>query len=178
MHYRKHLRDLFRMLIVFAVMSNIVYAGGLPKQTVLPLKLASQSADAAMAQCRLDGYKVSVAVVDRSGVLMYQIRDDGAGVHTVDSSRRKAYTAASMRAPTQFFAELIGRVPEVQGLRDMNDSILILGGGLPVKLSGEVVGGIGVGGAPGGKLDEACARAGLKAINADLYEQLKEVSDN
>ncbi len=171
MHHRKRFRNLFRMLFVFAVMSNIVYAESLPKQVVLPLKLASQSADAAMAQCRLDGYRVSIAVVDRSGILMYQIRDDGAGVHTVDSSRRKAYTAASMGAPTQFFAELIARVPEVQGLRDMNDSILILGGGIPVKISGEVVGGIGVGGAPGGQLDEACARAGLKAINADLYEK-------
>ncbi len=171
MHHRKCFKKLFRMLFVFAVMSNIAYAEGLPKQAVLPLKLASQSADAAMAQCRLDGYRVSIAVVDRSGVLMYQIRDDGAGVHTIDSSRRKAYTAASMKASTQFFAELIDRVPEVQGLRDMNNSILILGGGLPVKLSGEVVGGIGVGGAPGGKLDEACARAGLKAINADLYEK-------
>lgn len=171
MHHRIRFRNLFRILFVFAVMSNFAYAEGLPKQAHLSLKLAGQSAEAAMAKCRLDGYKVSIAVVDRSGVLMYQIRDDGAGVHTVDSSRRKAYTAASMRASTQYFAELVGRVPEVQGLRDMNDSILILGGGLPVKLSGEIVGGIGVGGAPGGKLDEACARAGLKAINADLYEK-------
>ncbi len=159
------------MVFMCSMLPTAIYAGDLPKQLVLPLKLASQAADAAMKQCQKDGYRVSIAVVDRSGILTYLIRDDGAGVHTIDSSRRKAYTAASMRAPTQFFAELIGRLPEVQGLRDMNDSILILGGGLPVKLAGEVVGGIGVGGAPGGKLDEACARAGLKAIDADLYQK-------
>ncbi len=48
----------------------------------------------------------------------------------------------------------------------MNESILILGGGLPVRIDGEFLGGIGVGGAPGAKLDEACARAGLSAIGA------------
>ena len=56
--------------------------------------------------------------------------------------------------------------PETQGLRDMNASILILGGGLPIRMDGEVIGGIRVGGAPGAKLDEACARAGLATIGA------------
>ncbi|MFV1976945.1 MAG: heme-binding protein [Candidatus Scalindua sp.] len=171
MHNRKRFRNIFILLLIFTAMPGVIFAEGLPNQAFLPLKLASQSANAAMEKCRLDGYKVSIAVVDRSGVLITLIRDDGAGVHTTDSSSRKAYTAASMKAPTQFFAELISRASEVQGLRDMNDSILILGGGLPVKIAGEIVGGIGVGGAPGGKLDEACARAGLKAINADLYEK-------
>jgi uncharacterized protein GlcG (DUF336 family) len=56
--------------------------------------------------------------------------------------------------------------PALQGLRDMDRNILILGGGLPIEINGEMVGGIGVGGAPGAHLDDACAQAGLDAIGA------------
>ena len=141
----------------------------LPREAVLPLALAQEAAQAALEQCRAGGYRVSVAVVDRGGVLRVLLRDDGAGVHPVDSSRRKAYTATSLRAPTTRFAELIARKPELQGLRDMNASILMLGGGLPIRFGSEVVGGIGVGGAPGAHLDEDCARAGLLRIGAHPY---------
>ncbi|MFQ5487288.1 MAG: heme-binding protein [Gammaproteobacteria bacterium] len=143
--------------------------GKLPRQAVLPQALASEAAAAALERCQGDGYRVSVAVVDRAGVLRTLLRADGAGVHTVDSSRRKAYTAVSMKAPTAKFAALIARRPEVQGLRDMNESILLLGGGLPIRMGSEIVGGIGVGGAPGAHFDEACARAGLERIGADPY---------
>ena len=61
---------------------------------------------------------------------------------------------------------MIAKQPALQALRDMNDSILMLGGGLPIEMAGEVVGAIGVGGAPGTHLDDACAEAGLDAIGA------------
>ena len=54
----------------------------------------------------------------------------------------------------------------LQALREMNESILMVGGGLPIEIAGEVVGAIGVGGAPGTHLDDACAEAGLDAIGA------------
>ncbi|HET8700167.1 MAG TPA: heme-binding protein, partial [Nitrococcus sp.] len=120
----------------------------------------------AVTACSKDGYHVSAAIVDRDGILEAFARADGAGPHTVDSSRHKAYTAASLRESTAKFAELIAKHPELQGLRDMNASILILAGGLPIRIHGEFVGGIGVGGAPGGNLDERCAHAGLAAIGA------------
>ena len=56
----------------------------------------------------------------------------------------------------------------------MNDRILILGGGLPIELEGEVVGGIGVGGAPGGHLDEACAAAGLAILGKSQHAKPQE----
>ena len=96
---------------------------------------------------------LGAAVVDRAGVVRALLREDGAGPHTVASSRKKAYTAASLKRPTAELAELIAKMPAVQGLRDMNDHILILGGGLPIIMAGEIVGGIGVGGAPGGHLE-------------------------
>jgi len=136
----------------------------LPKQAYLPLDIAASAASAAIKKCAEDGYHVSVAVVDRSGVLRILLRTDGAGPHTVHSSFRKAYTAASLGRSTQELAAMIKEKPELQGLRDMDSEILILGGGLPIKIEDDVVGGIGVGGAPGGNLDEACARAGLDKI--------------
>jgi uncharacterized protein GlcG (DUF336 family) len=57
-------------------------------------------------------------------------------------------------------------VPTLQALRDVNDQMLMLGGGLPIEFGGEIVGGIGVGGAPGAHLDDACAQAGLDVIGA------------
>ena len=141
-------------------------ADELPKEPVLPLSMAGRAVQAAMEACKKDGYRVSVTVVDRAGILRTMGRADGAGPHTVESSRKKAYTAASLRRPTTELAELINKVPTLQALREMNDHILMLGGGLPIEIGGDVVGGIGVGGAPGAHLDDACAQAGLDAIGA------------
>jgi len=139
-------------------------ADELPKESLLPLSMATKAVQTALEACKKDGYRVSVSIVDRAGVLRAMGRADGAGSHTVDSSRKKAYTAASLRRPTTELAELIAKVPTLQALREMNPDILILGGGLPIDISGDVVGGIGVGGAPGAHLDDACAQAGLDVI--------------
>ena len=141
-------------------------ADELSKESVLPLGTATKAIQAALDACKKDGYRVSVSVVDRAGVLRAMGRADGAGPHTVDSSRKKAYTAASLRRPTSELADLITKVPTLQALRDMNGEILILGGGLPIEINGEVIGGIGVGGAPGTHLDDTCAQEGLDAIGA------------
>lgn len=154
------------MICLSSLLTAGVSAAELPRETVLPLSLATKAASAAVAQCTKDGYRVSAAVVDRAGVVRALLRGDGAGPHTVDSSRKKAYTSTSMGRPTAELGELIARMPAVQALRDMNENILVLGGGLPIQMGGEVVGGIGVGGAPGGHLDAACAQAGLESIGA------------
>lgn len=154
-------------VIVGAPVATTVRAGDeLPKESVLPLSMAGKAVQAAVEACKKDGYRVSVSVVDRDGVLRSMARADGAGPHTIESSRKKAYTAASLRRQTSELAELIAKVPALEALRDMNENILMLGGGSPIEIGGEVVGGIGVGGAPGAHLDDACARAGLDAIGA------------
>ncbi len=133
----------------------------------LTLSFAEKAAHAALSKCEAGGYQVSVALVDHGGNLKVLLRGDGAGPHTQDSSFKKAYTSASIRRSTNELAALIAKVPTLQALGDMNDNILILGGGLPVRMGEVVVGGIGVGGAPGADLDEACAQAGLDAIKSD-----------
>jgi uncharacterized protein GlcG (DUF336 family) len=144
----------------------VAAAEELPREATLPLALANKAAAAAQEKCKQDGYRVSVAVVDRAGVLKVLMRGDGAGPHTTNSSSKKAYTAASLRRPTSEMAELVAKTPALQGLRDIDDKVLILGGGLPIEIAGEVIGAIGVGGAPGGHLDEACAQTGLDSIGA------------
>jgi uncharacterized protein GlcG (DUF336 family) len=162
-----HIRTFMMVSVIVSLrVSAWVLADELPKESVLPLHLAGKAVQASLDACKKDGYRVSVSVVDRAGVLRAMARGDGAGPHTVDSSRKKAYTAASLRRATTELAELVNKVPTLQALRDMNNDILILGGGLPIEIGGDVIGGIGVGGAPGAHLDDACAQAGLDAIGA------------
>jgi uncharacterized protein GlcG (DUF336 family) len=132
----------------------------------LSANAAMRAAEAALAQCTEDGNRVSVAVVDRSGLERATLRGDGSGPHTYESAVQKAFTAASFATPT---SELQQRTqePQASALRDIPD-VLMLGGGLPVQVGNETVAGIGVAGAPGGDLDEACARAGIDAIAGDL----------
>ena len=149
------------------VLSIPAFAQDFPTQKVLPLELSTQAAMAAIKKCHNDGFKVSVAIVDQSGLLKVQLKADGAGPHTLDSSRRKAYTANSLRDSTHKYAVLVTQKPELQSLTRLNENILLLGGGFPIKIGGEVVGGIGVGGAPGIEFDEVCASAALKVLKAD-----------
>ncbi len=155
------------VLGAFLLATSPTIAAELPTAAYLPLKMAQKAANAAMAKCIADGYRVSVAVVARSGSTKVLIRGDGAGPHTVGSSTGKAFTSASMGQPTAKLAGLIKDKPFLDGLRDMDPRLVILGGALPIKISGKLVGGIGVGGAPGGHLDEACAKAGIEAIGAN-----------
>jgi len=153
-------------------LSSHVSAQDFSTQKVLLLELSTQAAMAAIKKCHDDGFRVSVAIVDQSGLLKVQLKADGAGPHTLDSSRRKAYTANSLRDSTHKYAVLVAQKPELQSLARLNDNILLLGGGFPVKIGGEVVGGIGVGGAPGIEFDEVCATAALKVLKADeTYEK-------
>lgn len=154
------------------LLSTLSSAQDFSTQKVLPLELSTQAAMAAIKKCHDDGFKVSVAIVDQSGLLKVQLKADGAGPHTLDSSRRKAYTANSLRDSTHKYAVLVAQKPELQSLTRLNENILLLGGGFPIKVGGEVVGGIGVGGAPGIEFDEVCASAALKVLKADeTYEK-------
>ncbi len=151
----------YLLLLILSLCVVSVYA---QTGSGLSMAIANKMVLAAAQQCENDGYKVSVAVVDKGGVVLAQVRMDGAGVHTIESSFRKAYTSASVRMSTQKLAQIAAKDPELQGLHRLGNNILILGGGLPITLNGEVIGGIGVGGAPGIQFDEVCAEAGLKVF--------------
>ena len=123
---------------VIALTSAInTQAAKLPTQTYLDLNTSITLAEEALNSCLGKGYNVSVAVVDASGVTRAIMRADKAGPHTLESSRKKAFTSASMGRPTADFANLIKKKPQLAGLRDMDPNILILGGGLPIKVKGQ-----------------------------------------
>ncbi len=158
--------------VLICLISSPAWPVNLPTQHILPLELATKAAITAIKKCSADGFRVSVTIVDQAGLIKTQLRADGAGPHTLDSSRRKAYTAASLQDSTQQFAALIAKNPELKSLTRMNEHILFLGGGFPIKIAGETVGAVGVGGAPGTKHDEACAKAALKVLDVDdLFEK-------
>ena len=159
-----YIRGSIVAILALALGAKSAGAAALLDQKVLPLSLATQAAQAAVAACRQKGFHISVAVTDQDGLVRVLLRDDGAGPHTLDSSVKKAYTAASLGVSTGVLKKIMVEHPDATGLRDMNNRILIMQGGLPIKAGTEAIGGIGVGGTPGGDTDEACARAGLEKI--------------
>ncbi|MEK6748369.1 MAG: heme-binding protein [Pseudomonadota bacterium] len=142
----------------------------------LNVEAASKAAWEALRACRKQGYSVAVAVVDRGGNVQALLRDRYAGPHTPETATRKAWTANSFRQPTATLAELLqqGKIPnQVQH----NPGALLVGGGLLIESAGQIIGGIGVSGAPPGKsekdsIDGACAQSGLDAI-----QELLEMGD-
>lgn len=142
------------------------YASAAEVQTASFTQISSQSAFklalTAVNQCEANGYKVSATVVDLSGNVIAQLRSDGAGVHTLDSSRKKAFTVASMKQPSSNLMTLIADKPIMQPLQNMDDNLLFLAGGVPIMLNDAMIGAIGVGGAPGGHLDVECAEKAIK----------------
>lgn len=152
---------------LFGASVSISSAQELPTSRFLPMAIANEIALSAIAKCNADGFRVSVAVADRNGAPIVFLRGDGTGPHTADSARRKAYTAASMRSSTAELAERLAKNPAAAALATLPD-ILPLAGGLPVKAGEEIIGGIGVGGAPGGDKDAACGQAGLDSVAAKL----------
>ncbi|GEK69696.1 GlcG/HbpS family heme-binding protein [Paracoccus denitrificans] len=139
----------------------------LPTAPYLPLDLAVKAADAALNACVAEGHNVSVAIVARDGATKALLKADGSGPHTAGSAEGKAFTSAAMGRDTAGLAEFIATNPANDGLRDMDARMVIQAGGLPIRLGGALVGGIGVGGAPSGDIDANCAAAGLTAIGAD-----------
>ncbi|MFG1351327.1 heme-binding protein [Xanthobacter autotrophicus] len=134
----------------------------------LPLTLANEAALEAVRACAEKGWPVSVAVVDVSGEIRVLVKGDHSTTHTRTSSFRKAYTVATLGPVFGFdtlsaFVEKTRGGPNTQALASLPD-ILLLAGGVGVKAKGEIVAAIGVGGAPGGEKDEACAAAGLARI--------------
>jgi len=129
---------------------------------------ALKAAQAALAKCRADGYQVSVAVVDRSGLEQVMLRDRYAGAHSPETATNKAWTAVSFRTNTSELVKLTQPGQPSSGIRNL-PRVVAVGGGVKIEAGGSIVAGIGVSGAPGGDADEVCANAGIKAI-ADSLE--------
>jgi uncharacterized protein GlcG (DUF336 family) len=134
---------------------------------VLTPETALKAAQATLAKCRAGGFQVTVAVVDRMGVVQVLLRDRFAGPHTPDLARAKAYTAASFRTNTTALAEATQAGRPQSGIRNQ-PGVAAVGGGVMIEGGGALLGAIGVSGAPSGREDDACAEAGIAAIREDI----------
>jgi uncharacterized protein GlcG (DUF336 family) len=130
-------------------------------------EIALELASTALADCRQRGYQVAVAVVDRFGVTLVVLRDRFAGPHTPSTAAGKAWTAVSFRTNTTDLVAATQPTAPQAGVRDLPGAV-ILGGGVMVQAGGSLVGAIGISGAPGGDADDACAKAGIAAVQDKL----------
>jgi uncharacterized protein GlcG (DUF336 family) len=152
-------------LAASAALASPAAAQGLLAERNISLAMAQTIANTALEKCQSMGYKVSVTVIDRAGLVIVMLRGDGAGLHTPEGADRKAYTARTYRAPSANFAKRVqtdpGYAPAMQYTR-----VLALGGGLPIKAGNEVVGAVGVSGSPG--KDDVCSQAGIDKVADQL----------
>ena len=134
--------------------------------------LAAEAVAEAVAVCAKQGYKVTAAIVDTDGVVQALLRGDGASMVAFATASDKAFTVLMLGAPrnedsSAAIAERIGNAPSAGGLAKVRH-VLLQPGALRIKVGDEAIAAIGVGGAPGGNFDEACAKAGLDKISDRL----------
>jgi uncharacterized protein GlcG (DUF336 family) len=159
-------------LSAFVLVASLGSAAAAEKPLLMTAKsltpeAALQVAQATLEACRKGGYQVAVAVVDRGGLLQVLLRDRFAGPHTPKTATRKAWTALSFRTDTTEMSDFTQPGKEASGVRQVHRALMV-GGGVMVRAAGELVGAVGVSGAPGGKLDENCAKKGMATIQDKL----------
>jgi uncharacterized protein GlcG (DUF336 family) len=133
----------------------------------IPAALAMEAASETVAACAKQGYRETAAVVDADGATIVALRGDGAGIHTLDSAHDKAYTSVSFKNDTLALSERAKGENSIAPLAKL-PHVMFLGGGIMIKLNDEIIGAIGAAGAPGAKLDDDCARAGLDKVRDRL----------
>ena len=157
----------FRLATCTAVAGFVYFSAPTGAQVLMSrdvsVRMGLTIAETALAQC---GMSASVAVVDRAGRLRVFIQGDNANPHNIELARRKAYTARTFRTPSSEWAKRTETTN--QGQRMLND-VIPLGGGMPINVGMETIGGVGLSGAPGGQSqEEACAKAGIAKVADQL----------
>ena len=148
-----------------ALAAPLAGAQALVTERGLSLNAATELATASLERCRADGYKVTITVLNRHARTSVVLSDDGVNPHTIENSMRKAYTAFTTRTPT---LEMGKRAqPGLAGFM-LLDRITTIEGGLPIFAGKELVGAVGISGAPGGEKDAACAQVGIDKIAKGL----------
>ena len=125
---------------------------------------ALELAQAALKECRADGYQVAVIVLDRFGAPLIGLRDRYAGIGAWDIATGKAWTAVNFNRDTSVLIKEGNISPALQRA----PRVTMAAGGVVIEAGGSLLGGVGVAGAPGGDKDETCAKAGLDAVRDKL----------
>ena len=139
-------------------MANVV------KKYSISYELAQKMVHAAVAKARELGVTENVAILDDGGNLKAFRRMDGAPILCIEMAQNKAYTAL-FGVSTQDFFDFIQRDPSLLAGIPTLARVAAWGGGLPIKVDGEIVGAIGVSGAPAVQNDVDCASAALALVS-------------
>jgi uncharacterized protein GlcG (DUF336 family) len=142
-------------------MANVV------KKNSISSELAQKMVDEALAKARKIGVTENVAIVDDGGNLKVFHRMDGAPILSIEIAQNKAYTAL-FGFPTQDFFNFIQGDPSLLAGIPTLARVAAWGGGFPINVGGEIVGAIGVSGAPTVQNDVDCARAALALVSDAL----------
>ena len=129
--------------------------------------VAIDMAKAALHKCRNDGYQVAVVVLDRFALPLVTMRDRFTPAGAIPIASGKAWTAVTFTRDTGEFVKALKDGAISAGLTNQ-PGVTPLVGGMVIQAGGSLLGGIGVAGAPGGDLDEACAKAGLESVRDKL----------
>lgn len=152
----------FAGFFLASIISGTAAAQGLVVQRNLSLAMAKTIAEAALSECQGKGFHTAVAVVDRAGQVLVLLRDEQGTPQQAEMARRKAFTARMFRTSTLEFQKRTASDPSLLPQRDVAD-ILALGGGVPIQVGDEIIGGVGSSGS-NQNTDDACARAGIAKV--------------
>jgi len=155
------------LVAAMACMASLTIHGQVLTQRSISLQLARTIADAALAACTKDGFDVTAAVVDRAGDFVLLLRSDRANPHNAELARRKAYTSRTFGITSLEFRNRTAGTSEFAGQRQLAE-VIPLGGGVPIRIGTELIGGLGLSGSPQQEADEKCALAGLAAAANQL----------
>ncbi len=147
---------------IAVILSGVAIGQGVVMQRNLSLGMAKTIAEAALAECKSKGFNTAVAVVDRAGQVLVILRDEAATAQTAEMARRKAYTARMFRSTTLEFQKRTATDATLAAQRDVAD-ILALGGGVPIQVGNDTIGGVGSSGSSQ-EMDDACAKAGVAKV--------------
>ncbi|MDO7252494.1 GlcG/HbpS family heme-binding protein [Helicobacter cappadocius] len=154
--------------LFLALVFGASFAQALPKEPILTTEVALKMAQSTFDKCKTQGYSVSVNVLDRGGNQIAFLKDENAGVHTIEGSYKKAFTALSTKTPSSKLAEKMMKKQIPEGMVNLSKNFVFLAGGIPIKVDNVVIGSVGVSGAPVGEIDEKCAQAGIESIQKEL----------
>jgi uncharacterized protein GlcG (DUF336 family) len=136
-------------------------------QKNVSMEQAVQIVQAAIEFCKESDPRISIAVLDRDGLVRLLVRTNGAQPHNLDLARRKAYTAKTFKMSSADWTKRTAPGSDVEAQRQLDDTIA-LGGGVPIMIGADAIGAVGVSG-NSQTGDEACAKAGI----AKIQDQLK-----
>jgi uncharacterized protein GlcG (DUF336 family) len=161
-------KTLLTLAATFALTASFANAAGLIEKNVSQEQMFI-AYDTLKAQCMKPDFKnITMVIVDREGLVAFQAAPDGAAPHNLELSRRKAYTGRTFRQPSIVWRDRTKEGSDTNGQRQL-DSTVPLGGGYPIMVGNDVVGGVGVSGTPGGQMaDNNCAKAVAEAIAKDF----------